>query len=147
MECLNLRELFGDQYRITWDEAYGAAHVPHDRRDPWMMALTCTGHGVMIYPHGGAQLAVEVDRRPSIVARLAALSGVRLWQDGDTEKTFLFDICLFDQIARIVKPRKRRMLTDAHRQVLAKYAFSPRSGAQKSTLKQAPASQAGIFIT
>jgi len=102
-----------------------------------MMELVCRGRGVTIYPYGGDTLAVEVDRRPSIVARLTAIEGLQLHQDGDVEKTFLFDVSLFDQVAEVVKPRKRRRLTPTQRQALAKHAFSCRDGAQKSTRKRA----------
>ena len=62
-------------------------------------------------PHGGDLLAVEVDYQPGLARKLRAIPGVKLHQDGDHEKTFLFPVSLFKQLARIVKPRKRRILT------------------------------------
>jgi hypothetical protein len=147
MNCLNLRELFGDQYRITFDEAYSSAHVPHDKRDPWMMQIPCTGRGVTIYPYGGNVLAVEVDCRPSIAAKVAAIDGVTLRQDGATEKTFHFDVSLFERVAQIVKPRKRRLLTETQLQALLKNQRRFEAGAQKSSLKRAQTPQADNFIT
>src|SRR6266704_6345924 len=127
MNCLNLRELFGNTYRITFDEAYSPAHVPHDKRDPWMMQLPCTGRGVTIYPQGGNVLAVEVDGRRNIAKKLAALPGLRLWQEGDRKRTWLFDVSLFPQVAAIVQLKRRRQFTpeqrEAMRQRLANYAF------------------------
>src|SRR5262245_14096623 len=122
--CISLLETFGDKYRITWDEAAGNA-----RSDPWMMQIPCR-EGITIYPHGGNTLAVELTGHRNLVKRLAALPGLKLWQDGDDEKTFLFDLALFPQVAEIVKPhRLPPPLSDEQReevrQRLAKYAFRP----------------------
>src|SRR5262249_32920072 len=147
MTCINLLTLFGDGYRITFDEAYNPRNVPRVKLDPWMMQIPCQGRGVTIYPHGGTTLAVEVDRRPSIAAKLAALEGLKLHQDGDTEMTLLFDVGLFEKVAEIVRPKRRKMLTDLQRQTLTKHAFQCRDGAQESTLKRAPTPQADILVT
>src|SRR5688500_17150373 len=108
MNCINLLGMFGDKYRVTFER--DSAEGPRDR-DPWLHQIPCQGRGVIIYLYGGTTLAVDVDRRPSIAARLRALDGVKLHQDGDTEKTFLFDMSLFDQVAVIVKPRRKRKAT------------------------------------
>ena len=63
------------------------------------------------------------------------------------EQTFLFDVSLFEQVAEVVKPRKRRRLTPTQLQVLAKHAFSSRDGAQKSTRKRAPTPEADLYAT
>ncbi len=57
-ECVNLRERFGAEYRITWDEAREGWD-----ESPWLMQIPCRG-GITIYPHGGNLLAVEVDYHP-----------------------------------------------------------------------------------
>ena len=79
--------------------------------------------------------------------KLAALAGVRLWQDGNTEKTFLFDVSLFDQVARIVKPRKRYRPTETQLRALLKNQRRFEAGAQKSNPKRAPTPQADLSIT
>jgi hypothetical protein len=114
--CLNLRELYGGRYKITYDPA---AVTWGEKRDPWMHQIPCAGKGITIYPHGGTRLAVEIDYRPHIAKRVAALPGVQLHQDGTHEKTYLFDVALFDRIAAIVKPRRRRQLTAEQREALA----------------------------
>jgi hypothetical protein len=116
--CINLLERFGDRYKIAFDEAYNPRHLPKDRLDPWMMVIPCRG-GV-IYPYGRDLLAVEVDGHPGAAKALAATPGVRLYQDGDREQTFLFPIDLFERVAAIVRPRKRRRLTESHRAALAR---------------------------
>lgn len=123
--CINLTDRYGATYRVSWDPTYDPGHVPYDKRDPWYMQLSCE-RGT-IYPHDGTMLAVEIDYRPRITAQVAALPGVVLYQDGDREKTFLFDVTLFDQVAEIVRPRRRRQVSEAERQRLAEMSrrFSP----------------------
>jgi hypothetical protein len=94
-----------------------------------MKQLPCRGKGVTIYPHGGDRLAVEVDGRPGLVKKLAALSGVELWQDGDGEKTFLFDVALFGPVAVVVRPRQRRRLPEGQRRACARRLARARSPA------------------
>ncbi len=80
---------------------------------------------------------MELDRHRNLVKLLRALPGLKLWQDGDREKTFLFDVAMFPQVAEIVKPhRLPPPLTDEQReevcQRLAKYAFRPVGDRPKS---------------
>jgi len=116
--CTDLRARFGERYRITWDEAYDPEHVPMDKRDPWYMQIPCR-FGI-IYPQGGDLLAAEVDRHPRLTKPLLAIAGVHLSQDGDTEKTFTFPVQVFDEIAVILQPRKKRQITEEERERLAK---------------------------
>jgi hypothetical protein len=128
--CINLAERFGGRYRITFDPAYDAKGRHRVNRDPWMMQIPCEGRGVTIYPHGAERLAVEVNYRPSLARALVSLPGVIIHQDGGRrggEKTFLFPVDLFDQVAALVKPRRRRVLTDEQRQAAAARLPSYRS--------------------
>jgi len=109
----DLKALYGARFQITFDEA-----AERGRKDLWMMQIPCAGKGVMIYPHGENLLAVQCDNRPSIAKRLADL-GLRLVQDGDAEKTFVFPVERFEEVAAIVKPRRRRLLTEEQRAMLA----------------------------
>jgi hypothetical protein len=94
-----------------------------------MMLILCQRGD--IYPYGGDLLAVDVDGRPVTARRLAEL-GLRLVQDGDNEKTFVFPAEQFAQVAKIVKPRRRRQVSDAEMRRLADLAR--RHGFQKSDL-------------
>lgn len=120
--CINLFTAYGERYRITWDEAAGAG-----RSDPWLMQIPCC-FGT-IYPQGGDLLALELDRHPKVAKEVAAIPGVRLWQDGDKDKTFLFPASQFEAVAALVQPKCRRRLTEEQRQAnldrLAKYWFQP----------------------
>ena len=113
--CVNLLEVFGRDYKVTFDPAYDSRRVPRRCLDPWMLQLPCRGRGVTIYPFEGSRLAVEVDGRPGLAKKLAALPGVGLWQDGDGETTFLFDVARFEAVAAVVRPRKRRRLPEGQR--------------------------------
>jgi hypothetical protein len=117
--CINLRERFGAEYRIAFDPAYDPFNVPRDRLDPWMMTIPC--HKGVIYPHGGDVLAVELDNQQAAARKLAAVPGIRLHQDGGLrgDMTFLFPAEMFDQIAVIVRPKRRRRLSPEQRERMA----------------------------
>jgi hypothetical protein len=143
--CLNLREQLGDVYRIGFDPVYDPFHVPKDKLDPWMMTIPCQ-RGT-IFPHGGDVLAVEVSY--ALAKRLAAL-GLKVHQDGDREKTFLFTVERFEEVAAIVKPKRRRRLSPEQAAKLAAAgAFSRfRAGVQSiSSERQGVEVVAGQWMT
>jgi hypothetical protein len=107
--CVNLRQWFGQKYRIRWDEADESNH-----QDPWMMTIPCRLG--TIYPYGGDMLAVEVDGHNPTANRLAVLPDVIAHQIGDFERTYLFHVGLFEQIAALVHPHRKPELTDEQRQ-------------------------------
>ena len=107
----NFRDLFGDRYRVRREPAANA-HAKTD--DPWQMQIPCRGRGVTIYPYGEGLLAVQCDHHRFLARKLTAL-GLRLQQDGDEEKTFVFPVEIFYQVAKIVKPLRRPVLTDKQR--------------------------------
>ena len=51
-DCINLKEMFGDRYKVTYEESYYADHGETAyKEDPWLMILLCQhGH---ICPWGG----------------------------------------------------------------------------------------------
>lgn len=115
----NLRELFGDRYRIGHDPA---AVTWGERADPWMMTIPCQNG--LIYPHGLNLLAVECLGQTA--RKLVAIPGLTVHQRGDTEWTLLFDVGLFDLVAAVVKPRKRRKWSEEQRQAMAGHLFKPK---------------------
>ena len=115
-ECINLKERFGKQYRITFDPAYDHKGVPRKSLDPSMMTIPC--HKGIIYPYGGEYLAVEIDYHGPTAKQVGQIPGVVCTQDGDQEKTFKFHVDLFPQIAQLVIPRKKRRLTEEQKQKL-----------------------------
>src|SRR5262249_40917677 len=115
--CLNLRALYGDRYRITFDQAYAPRNVPREKLDPWAMQLPCRFG--CIFPHGGELVAVEVDYHAKVARALTTVPGVVLYQDGDHEKTFVFHVDLFDQVTATVKPYRRRQWAEEGRRNVA----------------------------
>src|SRR5262249_32566591 len=98
--CTDLVKRFGKTYRITWDPAYETYNVPRKSRDPWYAQVPCMCGTV--YPHGGTTLALEIDYHGKTAEKVGALPGVVLWQRGDQERTYLFDVRLWDQVAELV---------------------------------------------
>jgi len=151
--CINLRERFGRRYRVEYEESYFAEYGSHARvEDPAYMILLCKyGH---IYPAGGNLLAASVDGHPIVANRLGRLPCCRVEQDGDFgELTVVFDVADFDTVARIMRPRRRRRLSAAHRDRLvaagAASRFTPQSGAQRRatlSLMMATSSRFARFV-
>jgi hypothetical protein len=100
MICPDLSQ-FADRYRLTWD-----ASRQGRERDPWLrQILTPSGH---IYPHGPGELAVSLDGRRGITVKALVAIGCKLLQDGTDGANLSFPVVLFDAVARIVKPRRKR---------------------------------------
>jgi hypothetical protein len=138
--CIDLKARFGREYRIGLDPA------AKSEADPWMFTLP--GRRGFIYPHGGEALAVEVDGRPILAKRVAAIPGVVLHQGGDREMTFLFPVALFDRVAELVQPRRRRRLSPEQRETnrtrLARYRFSPARQSSGTTLEPPKSAVDGV---
>jgi len=124
--AINLLERFGKRFRITFDEAFDprGKHSP----DCWAMQIPCAFKGVTLYAHGGPRLAVEINGHRELARRVSLLEGVALHQNGDDEKTFLFDVAQFEQVAVLVKPKRRIRLTEERRKkAVANLTPFPRS--------------------
>lgn len=131
-KCIDLKKRFGTDYRV------GREEVAENRSDPWTFMLP--GARGVIYPFGGNLLAVEIDGHRGIARRVSQIPGVVLHQDGDHEKTFLFPVELFGQVAALVRPRKRPKFTAeqvaANVERLAKWRF--RESREKTAVLAAP---------
>lgn len=107
--CIDFRLAFGKKYRMTLDPSSETKRKTS--ADAWMLQIPCrTG---VIYPFGGTKLAIELDNHSRTAKRLAKCC--KLHQDGDKEKTFLFDLADFDAVAAIVHPKRRRRLSEEER--------------------------------
>lgn len=137
MECIDLQDLFGEQYRI--ESELGKQRIT----DPWDAILLCKyGH---IYPHGGNLLAVATNKRGPLANRLASLRCVTVTQDGDDGINAVFELEDFDTVAEIIQPRRRRRLTNEQRAAsverLRQFQFSAASDAPNSR----PGTQRTLF--
>jgi len=108
VQPLNVKELFGNRYRIECDPA--AKSEPYGRRNPWNFIIQCK-YGE-IYPFSDQLLAVLVVG-PKKVAQLRRV-GYTLHQDADGEAVYLFPADRFDDVARLVHPRKRKRISTEH---------------------------------
>ena len=128
MSCINLRERFGDVYKVELEESYHADRGENARtEDPWLQVLLCQhGH---IYPHGRDVLAASTNTRGGIARKLAALDCTTVVQDGSDGINATFHVRDFERVAELMKPKRRRRLTVEQRRAaaerLAKYAFKP----------------------
>ena len=144
MKCINLKERFGDRYKVEYEESYDAEHSEHGRaEDPWLMLTPCR-HG-FICPWGAENLAACTKTAGSVAKRLKALPFTTVIQDGDDGANVMFHVKHFDAVARIMKPCKRRRLSAEHRARLAeagaKSRFTHGVQAPKSARKQESAAQ------
>ena len=150
--CIDLKERFGDKYRIAKDKSYFAEYGPTAwTHDPWYLQIPCRlGH---IYPHGGSTLGISLDGHPIKSKQLAALDCCRVHQDGADGTTLLFDVADFVEVAEIVRPHRRVQLSDERKAELAEQCRKmnadrmagqdqPKDG-QESTLESPGAPQPG----
>lgn len=132
--CINLRDRFGDRYRIAFEPCYRHKGVPREKLDPCMMVIPCRAGE--IYPHGGDQLVVEINGHRRIRGKLSRLSCCRLHQDGDDCGSFLFDVADFDEVAAIVKPYRRPRLSPQQRAAARERMKCIRQAQKKSGIKR-----------
>ena len=129
MKCIDLFEQFGNRYRVEQEPAGEIVRRRGRAVDPWLLVIPCKhGH---IYPHGGRFLGASTNHRGPVADRLEKLPCVRVVQNGEDGINVVFDIDDFDQVAAIMRPRRRRRLSPeqlAERsERLRKYQFSPAS--------------------
>jgi len=103
--CLNLETLY-PEYRIRMSADHERGH----ERDPWNFEIPCGRWKARIYPHGGTRLQASISLRyiKSALSELEA-AGATLWQRGDTEASVTFDRDDFRRIARVLRPKKKRV--------------------------------------
>lgn len=133
--CIDLKETFGQKYRIAYDESAG--HEAGGRNDPWLMLIPC--HRGHIYPHGGNLLAVATATRGGTAKAIRALPGVEVVQDGEDGINATFPVELFPQVAELMKPHRRRQFSDQERERIAalgrEHRFEPGHGAKSRQTK------------
>lgn len=79
------------------------------KNDPCMMEIECA-KGV-IYPHSNTHLALEC-KTYTAKQILNLVPNTIVHQQGDSEWTILFSLEDFGKVTEVVKPRKRRMLSE-----------------------------------
>ena len=114
MDVINLKEQFGDRYKIEYEKAYKAQR--ERTPDPWLMIIPCAhGH---VYTHGGEFLAAATKNNGATATKLLKLVEqglVRVARRGSDGVDVIFHVRDFDKIAAIMKPRRRRRLKGDHK--------------------------------
>ncbi len=129
--CINLREKYGDQFKVEFEESREAEHGENARTaDPRLMVLLCNnGH---IAPWGGSLLAACTDRPGPVATKLQRLPFVDLEksQIGDDGINAVFDVEHFETVVKIMQPRKRRRQSPEQRAASAERLrqFHPAKG-------------------
>jgi hypothetical protein len=130
-ECVDLRPWAkANRYRYRLEQAYQAERPEHRGDGRWYIEVLCR-HG-LIYPYGGTTLLAYATR--GVTRHVAGLgSDVRYHQsDGDAE-VFRFPMDRLDEVAAILKPRRRRILDAKHARSIGK---ATAYGAQKRETAQ-----------
>lgn len=144
--CINLKERFGRQFKIEYDESYEAERPEfRAQEEVWLQQISCEkGH---IDAYGGEFLEACTNTRGPTAAKLMKLPFIDhdRSMDGDDGVNAVFHVEHFDEVARIMKPRRRRRLSAEQRQAaterLKAYQFPARqsSGAGLERTETVPA--------
>lgn len=136
VDCINLRREFGSIYRVLYEESYYAERGDHGRiPDPWLMVIPCqSGH---ICPWGSNLLTYCSNGLGPILNRVRAIPYAVVVQDGSDGANVTFPVEHFDEVAAIVKPkRRRRSMSPEHKAKLMEsnkqYRFLPASKSDSS---------------
>ena len=115
MNCINLKERFGDRHTVRYEESYFADHGDGARaEDLWLMVVRCKhGH---LYPHGGELLGVSTNTKGRTTKKIRELACTTVVQHSDEGVNATFHIDDFDQVAKVMKPLRRRQWTDEQRE-------------------------------
>lgn len=111
MDCLDLQKLFGKRYRVTLEANGVTKSQTPEAEYPWLYEIV--GRKGMVYPHGSNVLAA-VGFTPSSSRKLRGLTHA-LTVRGDQEVVITFEPKNIESVFKIIKPRKRRRLTDEQR--------------------------------
>jgi hypothetical protein len=111
MECINLKERFGRRFKVVYSESYYEERPEFRSAEAvWLMQILCQ-HGT-VDPWDEDHLMACTRRAGPITTAVKALPFVRVHQDGDDGANVVFPVERFDEVAALMKPRKRRHLSD-----------------------------------
>lgn len=125
---INLREHYGELYRIVKDES--AYCEEGGRKEPWYFQIPCVfGH---LYPFSHSLIAFYCASRiiRNRFHKEHPTIDVRQWAD-DGESVFLFEPEQFDLVAEYAKPKRKRRVSDDQRQRLVEMGREHRFVSEK----------------
>ncbi len=140
--CVDLRSWAkASRYRFRFEESYRVESSTHVRGDGrWYVEILCKNG--LIYVHGGTQLLAHAKSR--IAPAIAKLPGVYLYQTDGTARVLKFPVERLDEVAAILKPRKRRTLSPDRARAMGK---ATAYGAQVRQIDQEHTQNAGKGVS
>ncbi len=116
-KVVNLRQKFGQRYRIQFDPAYEAEHGKRGRSDdPWLQVIPC--HRGEIYPLVDEYLVASTRASGSIANRLRSLSCCSILRDGDDGVDVKFHNDDYRKVFNLMSPRGAQTLSEERRENL-----------------------------
>lgn len=127
MRCINLKEEFGNVYRVIVGPEHLAERGTQVKRvvDPWHCQIPAAARfKAHVYPWSDTRFAVSRDFKVGnkINQELLALPTARLEQDGDDGVTISFERSDFEAVSSRLELLRRKVLTDEQRARLAERA-------------------------
>jgi hypothetical protein len=138
--CVNLEERFGRRYRIGWEANGATKHQWPKEEWPWLMELRCQRG--KLYPWGGDFLQAWTDRRRT-GAQLRALPCV-IHAKGDDEGVVRFSVDHIEAVLAVLKPYRRRQLSEAQKKQQAERLAAFRFGKSAAVQSTKPALESTI---
>lgn len=116
--CIDLSTIAAERHWRLGRDPADAAERPGRRlaSDPWYHVIKCQRGE--LYPFSAAEIVAEATSNPTF-NRLAGLPGVRVHQNADQGGAVRFPIAMLDQVAEIMRPRRKRQVSDDERARLA----------------------------
>ena len=132
--CVDLRPWAkANRYKFRLEESYRAESSIHVRGDGrWYVEILCKNG--LIYPYGGTLFLAHAKSKTA--SAIAKLPGVCLYQTDGTARVLKFPIERLDEVAAILKPRKRRPLSPDRARAIGKataYGAQVRKSDQEHT--------------
>lgn len=104
---IDLKKTYGSRFRIQLDESYEIGDRSNEEK-LWSYRIPCKYGHIGVW--GPETLSVYCDR-PMVIKRLKQISGITVRQRGDRELQATFHPDQIDEVATIMKARKRRHVT------------------------------------
>ena len=100
-----LEELKKMRFKLTRDAGWTSGAVDRE----WLWRIDCRngGAGAHLYRLGKTDVGF-MGRTAPVKQKLFRIPGVTIWQDGDKEYAFRFNISLLPTVAKIVSAKKKR---------------------------------------
>jgi len=110
---IDLKKQYGTKYKIQLDESADILNQEKSER-LWYYRIPCKYGHIGVW--GKKTLSYYCDR-PRFITKLINLVEINGWkivQRGESEIQFTFAMTHFYEVADIVKPKKKRQMTEAH---------------------------------